>query len=82
MYIQMVGDNDRAQSRPALCPACRGTGVVRPKDGPLSSDVGVFCVDCKDGQDRWQATLKSIAEYEKPGLVRTPVRERQTRVFV
>ncbi len=80
MDIQMTVDND--PGRPKRCPACRGTGVVRPKDGPISSDAGVFCVECKDGQDRWQATLKSISEYEKPGLVRTAVSERQTRVFV
>ena len=82
MYINMVVDGDRDQGRPARCSACRGTGVVRPKDGPISSDAGVFCVECKEGQDRWQATLKSIGEHEKPGLVRAPVRDRQTSVFV
>ena len=81
MFIQMV-ETDGELEQQARCSACRGTGVVRPKDGPISSDAGVFCLDCKDGRDRWQATLKSIAEYEKPGLVRAPVRQRQTRVFV
>ena len=81
MYIQMV-ETEIVLERPTRCSACRGTGVVRPKDGPISSDAGVFCLDCKEGRDRWQATLKSIADYEKPTLVRAPVRERQTRVFV
>ena len=81
MHIQMV-EAEIDQEQPVRCSACRGTGVVPPKDGPISSDAGVFCLDCKDGRDRWQATLNSIAEYEKPGLVRVPIRERQTRVFV
>jgi hypothetical protein len=79
--IQMV-ENERDYGRPGPCPSCRGTGVVRPKDGPISSDAGVFCRECKDGRERWQATLKSIADYEKPGAIRAPLRERQTRVFV
>jgi hypothetical protein len=82
VHIQMV-EIETALEQPTRCTACRGTGVVRPKDGPISSDAGVFCLDCKEGRDRWQATLKSIAEYERPSVVRaTPVRERQTRVFV
>ena len=82
MHIQMV-ELERELEQPERCTACRGTGVVRPKDGPISSDAGVFCLECKEGRDRWQATLNSIAEYERPAVVRAaPLRERQTRVFV
>ena len=82
VHIQMVELQPELE-RPTRCPACRGTGVVRPKDGLISSDAGVFCLDCKEGRDRWQATLKSIADYERPSVVRaTSLKQRQTRVFV
>jgi hypothetical protein len=82
VYIYMVDNNERDQARPAPCRTCRGTGVVRAQDGPISSDTGVFCIECKDGRDRWQATLKTIAAHDKPTVMPTPIRERQTRVFV
>ena len=63
--------NDNVQSEtPAICPECKGTGIVRPKDGVVIAEVGTFCTDCDEGRRRWDATLRAVSGLDDPVAMR------------
>jgi hypothetical protein len=74
--------SENVNAKESICRSCRGTGVRRPKDGPLSSDAGVFCRDCSAGSARWEATLKAIRECERPTVKRSAIAAEEPKVFM
>lgn len=49
-----------------VCQTCEGAGVVLPKKGDTFrvNDAGGFCPDCEAGKERWEATLKVVADLD------------------
>ncbi len=72
--------NGAIDSEPPTCQQCRGSGVIRINDGPLTplmDEAGIFC-RCPAGAVRWQAVLDAIGKYDPPAAKRSGTAPRIT----
>ena len=48
----------------ATCSVCRGTGIAFTREDVPKPEAATFCSVCDAGRKRWEATLRTLQDFE------------------
>ena len=59
MQVEQVDRTDVA-----TCSVCRGTGITFTREDVPKPEAATFCSVCDAGRKRWEATLRTLQDFE------------------
>ena len=60
----------------SVCPVCRGTGIAFTREDVPKPEAATFCSVCDAGRKRWEATLRTLQDFESGSNGATEERSR------